>query len=550
MKSTISGNELRDRFLARMKLPAPEPTEEARIEALASRGNRELLALVATKGPRSISELATLARRLQPNVSRSLNALARAGLLTMTLDGRASVPTLTAEGQRRAQDLGFAAEAAFSTDESSLDAVGYDLLSAEMTGSFSGDLSSDMVEAEIVARFPTPDGRDPVIARGRCDLNEICVNLLANWWRMLCRRAAPFKMFAVGQEAGAGTSRAMLSVRSAGDRIELLARPISGDPGTWSFPCPTMQEASFAKLVLDHLVGPVLLSLHAGRRFDRPIESLLRRVEEISGFPRELTFWRTAGALGFLLHDINEPDANNVKTLIKTISEEDARFEFASSIVPEQLSQSLNWVAAELKDKASTNSLPGLSELRLERPGIGSGAARPWQIGYEFARHARKRMGLAPDCAVAGVAGLSSILGGSMRFTASHAGEEPLRGFQGRGDNIPIVVVKDEGPISTAFLMARAIGDYMVFGSRDAPIANIYSDRQAVGRKFAAEFLAPADGVIHMVEEQDVPMANVAEHYGVALEVVERQYKNSLGQFLDWGIGAPFAHGEAPSAAA
>jgi hypothetical protein len=42
--------------------------------------------------------------------------------------------------------------------------------------------------------------------------------------------------------------------------------------------------------------------------------------------------------------------------------------------------------------------------------------------------------------------------------------------------------------------MARAIGDYLVFGSREASIVDIYSDRQAVGRAFAAEFMAPAEG--------------------------------------------------------
>ena len=111
MKSKISGTELRDRVLARMRLPAPEPTEEARIEALASPGNRELLAIIATKRPRSISELAILAQLFRPNVSRSLNALARADIITMTIDGRASIPTLTAEGRRWAQDLGLVEDA-------------------------------------------------------------------------------------------------------------------------------------------------------------------------------------------------------------------------------------------------------------------------------------------------------------------------------------------------------------------------------------------------------------------------------------------------------
>jgi Zn-dependent peptidase ImmA (M78 family) len=75
--------------------------------------------------------------------------------------------------------------------------------------------------------------------------------------------------------------------------------------------------------------------------------------------------------------------------------------------------------------------------------------------------------------------------------------------------------------------VARAIGDYLVFGSREAPIADLYTDRQAVGRAFAAEFLAPARGVIHMIEDEQQPMVTVADHYGVDLEVVSRQYRNN-----------------------
>jgi DNA-binding MarR family transcriptional regulator len=106
MKRRISGNELRDKLLSRItKTVDIKPTEETRIQVLSSPGNRDLLEIIAIKQPRSIGELTTLAGRLQPNVSRSLSALARAGLLTVTANGRTSVPTLTSEGRRRAEDL-------------------------------------------------------------------------------------------------------------------------------------------------------------------------------------------------------------------------------------------------------------------------------------------------------------------------------------------------------------------------------------------------------------------------------------------------------------
>src|SRR5205807_8552723 len=113
----------------------------------------------------------------------------------------------------------------------------------------------------------------------------------------------------------------------------------------------------------------------------------------------------------------------------------------------------------------------------------------------------------------------------------SSAGEELLRGFQAHGDSNPVIVAKDEGPNSTAFLVTRAVGDYLVYGSREAPIANIYSDRQAVGRAFAAEFMAPAEGVIHMIDQEKLPVAAVADHYGVIRDVIIHQYENSVAQY-------------------
>src|SRR5947209_15783780 len=131
MKQRITGQELRDKLLSRMKvLQESKPTEQARIEALSSAGNRDLLGLVATKQPRSISELASFAGRLQPNVSRSLNVLNRAGLLTITVEGRASVPKLTPEGQQKAKDLGFVAPAGVPVDTPRPAAAGTPLFSA------------------------------------------------------------------------------------------------------------------------------------------------------------------------------------------------------------------------------------------------------------------------------------------------------------------------------------------------------------------------------------------------------------------------------------
>lgn len=530
MKHKISGNELRDRLLSRMKLLQESgSTEEARIKALSSSGNRELLEIIATKQPRTISELAALAGRLQPNVSRSLNALNRAGLLTVTVDGRASIPMLTSEGQRKAKELGFVVHTTVSAEATSSVAAESFLLSAAILGAPDDNLKTDEVQANLTIRLPSSEDQKAATAHALLDLNELCMRLLANWWRILYRRADPFKMFPAQREIGEATSQATLFAESTG-QMELFVRPEAHERHLWDFPRHCLSVPAFSNLILDGLVRPLVLRLRSAKRFDRPVESLLRRTEEILREPADLAFWRSAGAFGVSYQTVSDVVSDEVARLIDAISDEAARLDLASAISHEQLGQSLAWVSNEVEGKAKTNSLPRLTELRHGAVAVDL-ASEPWQIGTNRAREARTQIGLGPDRSVEGLGKLAHLFGGDHRFVSSSAGEELLRGFQARGDDVPVIVAKDEGPNSTAFLLSRAIGDYLVHGSREAPIANIYSDRQAIGRAFAAEFMAPAAGVIYMIDEEKKSSAAVAQHYGVGREVVRHQYENNIAQY-------------------
>jgi hypothetical protein len=533
MARKISGHELRDSLVSRKRGSAESrPTEEMRIQALSSSGNRDLLEIIATRQPRSISELAVLAKRLQPNVSRSINALAHAGLLTVKVEGRATIPCLTIDGKRKAEDLGFIPQSSASAEpiETSPPLRAEETaLSAKILANVDQQHDSDAVEADVTVRSRAIDKSRLEIARGRVDLNEICTNLLVNWWRILYRRADPHKMFPLQRKTEEGESQAILLMKSIG-RIELFVRAVSGEEDLWDLPHLSLTVDEFTKLVFAELVRPLVRYLRAAKRFDRPIESMLNRTEEVLSDPKDLTFWKSAGALGLTYRNITDASAGNVTALVDAISDEDARLDFASAIDPEQLRQSLKWVSDEIAKKASMNSLPRLVNLREKGQTMLSGA-EPWRVGKDRARQARVQIGLAPDKPVGGLTGIARLFGGDDKFTSSSAGEETLRGFQGFANNMPVVVIKDEGPRSTAFLMSRAVGDYLVHGSYGAPIADIYSDRQAIGRAFAAEFMAPASAVVHMIDDEQQSAATVANHYGVERHVINHQYENSVAQY-------------------
>jgi DNA-binding transcriptional ArsR family regulator len=530
MTHRISGTELRDRLLSRMKLSAePKPTEETIIQVLSSAGNRDLLEIIVTKQPHSIGELATLAGRLQPNVSRSLTALARAGLITVAVEGRASVPTLTAEGRQKAEALGFVEQACLSSSTRSQALAEDGRILAATIAEPSADSASDVVQANLTLRFPLREGQRRVSVHASINLTDICKTLLANWWRIVCRRGDPFKMFPVQKDEADGGSKAILLAESTGHMV-LCVRSTLDDADAWGFPRLSLTGDEFTRIVLDDLVRPLVSRLRASKHFDHPVESLLRRTEEILHTRADLEFWQTAGALGLSYPTMSESAASGVTNLIDAISNEDARIDLASANSPDQVGESLSWIKQEVAAKAKANSLPKLIELKHDTE--AAAGSRPYYVGTERARDVRRQLKLSPDRPVGGIVGLATMFGGDSKFMLSPAGEELLRGHQGHSADVPVVVVKDEGPKSTAFLISRAIGDYSVFGSREASIVDIYSDRQAVGRAFAAEFMAPAEGVVRMAGEEGVALDTVAAHYGVNREVVRRQYENNVALFL------------------
>jgi hypothetical protein len=540
MMRKISGQELRDSLVSRKQEWVSQPTEQMRIEALHSAGNRELLEIIATRRPRSISELATLAKRLQPNVSRSINALARAGLLTAEIQGRSTVPCLTAEGERKAKELGFIKKSSASaqpTQESSVEpteapspppAQEYVFAATNLAPAHQAN-DSDVVEADMTVRLRADKKSAPNVLHARIDLNEVCTGLLANWWCVLCRREDSYKLFPVQRKITDEISQAALFVRATG-RIELFAHSAPDEQELWSAARQSLAVDEFTDIVLDELARPLVHHLRARARFDRPIESMLHRVEEILQEPRDLLFWKTAGALGLTYGNMTDVGAENVATLLNAVADEGARLDFASATDPDQALQSLTWAQDEIVKKAGQNNLPRLIELRQGKP-IDLGDVEPWRIGKDRAHEVRAQIGLAPDRPAGGLAGISRLFADDDRFTPSSAGEDILRGFQGFSKELPVVVIKNEGPRNNAFLASRAIGDYLVYGSHEAPVADIYSDRQAVGRSFAAEFLAPTEGVVHMIDVEQKSAATVANHYGVIRSVINHQYENSVAQY-------------------
>lgn len=90
--------ELRDemRAVVRGEREASPLPAGALLGTLSSQGNLDLLRLINQTQPTSVSELAELAGRAQPNVSRALQQLARHGLIRLEREGKEVRPVVVA----------------------------------------------------------------------------------------------------------------------------------------------------------------------------------------------------------------------------------------------------------------------------------------------------------------------------------------------------------------------------------------------------------------------------------------------------------------------
>ena len=84
-----------------------------------------------------------------------------------------------------------------------------------------------------------------------------------------------------------------------------------------------------------------------------------------------------------------------------------------------------------------------------------------------------------------------------------------------------------QGHIAQLFSFARAIGDAACFPSPSrSPVNELHSAyRQAAGRAFAAEFLAPVDEIESMRADGYDPVA-IANELSVSTTTIERQIEN------------------------
>ena len=520
MVKTISASAMRDRLLTPVKASV---ASDDWMRVLSVPGHRDLLGLIARHNPMSIGALAELAGRAQPNISRALTTLVSAGLVSLIVSGRRSVPQITESGASHARALGLF-EKVEARPSGPLEPASLFLVEFEAN---TDDAESDAIVGTLTSWMWLTSSKEQVLARTRGNLDALAKHVIENWWRLLYRRDAPFRLWEFLLEQQASTNYVLLATVT-GPRINLQARAATGGMLDLEHGSRLFTVATFEEQLLEGLLRPLASRHWLEGRSARPLHALLRRIEDSREQPAERAFCRTAGALGLSPYDIGDERAVQIRDLIDLIADEDARLDFSSAVLADALSEGQLWASHELERFRERNAMPVLMKLREADRVKHDVPVRAFRRGYALARSARKWLGLAEDAPIGSVAGIGKLLGADPGLSLSPAAPGTLRAFQSFEGEAPTFIVEDEGPRTSAFTLARGIGDFLAFGSRASCVADLYSDRQAVGRAFAAEFMAPSNAIVEMIENEDQPMARISNHFGVSLSVVHRQYENAI----------------------
>jgi len=247
----------------------------------------------------------------------------------------------------------------------------------------------------------------------------------------------------------------------------------------------------------------------------------------------EISFCETAARLGLDPYWVSDETADEIINAAGALPAEIAS-DFFDSADASNLSAALDWTRSAVLEAGkvavgadrSLDEIPGAitEQAALLRNASGE---RPWELGYAMARALRGELALADadDFDIAPWVGTANM-------------QAPARGLDGlaavNAQRCGVVLGTVNRRLEARrFGQARALGRILARpGQQQFILSAARSHDDRVARAFAAELLAPAQGIRHMLETlgepDDSALEAIAERYNVSPLVIRHQYENQI----------------------
>jgi hypothetical protein len=247
----------------------------------------------------------------------------------------------------------------------------------------------------------------------------------------------------------------------------------------------------------------------------------------------EVSFCETTARLGLDPYSVSDATAGQIINVASVIPVEIAG-DFFDSADANDLINALEWTQRAIREaemvaiKASRSLLdiPGAiaEQVATFRNALDE---PPWELGYAMARALRGELGVA-DTEVFDIGPWV----GAADVQASARGLDGFAAVSGHRCGVVLGTLSRRAE-TRRFGQARALGRILVHPEQRQfilSVARSHDDR--VARAFAAELLAPAQGIRRMLdtagEADDTALEAVADRYNVSPLVVRHQYENQI----------------------
>lgn len=351
-----------------------------------------------------------------------------------------------------------------------------------------------------------------------------------NWWRLFGGRDDELRL--LDGRGGYALPDVRLAFDGSGFTVRCLPAAYENPGVRFTHGGEERLTRSAAETALAGFLQHVVARLTAAELQDTGLQMRWERVRASRLDAEESAFCEAAGALGLDPYRINDTDAEFIA---------DAGALFSGDPLAELLSglpagsrvsghSVLAWLREAAARPDSLSRLPGLDDLRHAMTDVRRLGQNewPWCAGYRCARAVRRRLNLGVGDRL-DVPTLAERLDGA-RFTGagSVSGVRAIVETRGEATHVHLPTVRSGlRHVSERFAFCRALGDIVANPPVERSAVNDLrkATRQATGRAFAAEFLAPVEEILSMQHDGKSP-SEMAENFGVAGEVVERQLQN------------------------